>query len=521
MRTSAPLYGSTTPRIWTPPLVTGPPGPCGCGCALTPATSWGFSAVDFHQDVLGIRPLPWQRWLLIHALERLPSGRFRFRTVVTLVARQNGKTTIFVAKNLWKMYVLELPLIIGTAQTLEIAEEAWQAAVELAEATPELAAEIASVIKVNGKKTLKLANGSRWKIAAASRRGGRGLSGDDINLDELREQQTWDAWGAITKTTMARPDAQIWCLSNAGDARSVVLNDLVEKGRAAAAGDGDETLGLFEWSAADDVRCTCGQASHTLDCRLQDRSAWAQANPSLGYTITAEAIASALATDPEAIFRTEVLCQRVPDLRGEWQVIAQDEWEHVTDALSTTRGKVALAVDITPDRGLACIGVYGLRPDGLGHAEIVEHREGTDWVLPRLLQLVKRWQPVGVGLDIKGPAGSLLIPLKKAGLTLSQDLDAPGYGDLAIPSAQDVTAACGQFADAVRQQTFRHIGQDQLEEAVKGVRQRQLADAWAWGRRISSVDISPLVAVTLARWVFESRAHLVGANNYDVADSFG
>ncbi|GAA4568706.1 hypothetical protein GCM10023193_50810 [Planotetraspora kaengkrachanensis] len=73
---SPTLLGSTTPRLWTPPLVTGRRGPCGCGCALTPKTSLGFSCVDFARDVLGIELLPWQRWLLIHALELRPDGRF-------------------------------------------------------------------------------------------------------------------------------------------------------------------------------------------------------------------------------------------------------------------------------------------------------------------------------------------------------------------------------------------------------------------------------------------------------------
>jgi hypothetical protein len=55
------------------------------------------------------------------------------------------------------------------------------------------------VDRTNGKKALKLAHGSRWKVAAASRKGGRSLSADDVNLDELREHHSWDSWGAVTK----------------------------------------------------------------------------------------------------------------------------------------------------------------------------------------------------------------------------------------------------------------------------------------------------------------------------------
>jgi phage terminase large subunit-like protein len=268
------LLGSTTPRIFTPPLIAGRPGPCGCGCALTPKTSLGFSCADFAEEVLGFELIPWQRWLLIHALELRPDGRFRFRTVLVLVARQNGKTTLVEVKNLWKMFVLRVPLVIGTAQNLDVSEESWDKAVEIVESIPELFAEVprdGGVVRVNGKKSLKLIHGSRWKVAAASRKGGRGLSGDDVNLDELREHHTWDSWAAVTKTTMARRKAQIWAFSNAGDDRSIVLNDLQEKGRATVEDpSADSSLGIFEWSAPD-------------DCPIDDPNMWRLANPSLGY----------------------------------------------------------------------------------------------------------------------------------------------------------------------------------------------------------------------------------------------
>src|SRR5262249_34408672 len=56
-----------------------------------------------------------------------------------------------------------------------------------------------------------------------SRRSARGFSADLILLDELREHQTWDSWAAVTKTMMARPRAQTWAFSNAGDNLSIVL----------------------------------------------------------------------------------------------------------------------------------------------------------------------------------------------------------------------------------------------------------------------------------------------------------
>src|SRR5690606_23717928 len=163
---------------------------------------------------------------------------FRFRKIVVLVARQNGKSTLSQVLSLFFLYILGTDLILGTAQDLDTAEEVWDGALDIIEETPELAEKADKPIRVNGKKTIRLLTGERYKVKAANRRAGRGLSGDLILLDELREHQSWDAWGAITKTTMARPAAQIWALSNAGDATSVVLRYL-RKAAHAALGDPD------------------------------------------------------------------------------------------------------------------------------------------------------------------------------------------------------------------------------------------------------------------------------------------
>ena len=489
------LLGSTKPRIFTPPLVTGPPGPCGCGCALTPSTSLGFSALEFSDNPLGIGPIPWQRWLLIHSLELLPNGRFRFRTVIVLVARQNGKTTIVEVKNLWKMFILGIPLVVGTAQDLDQAEESWEHAVDIAEAIPELNSEIAKVDKTNGKKTLRLANGSRWKIKAASKKAGRGLSGDDVNLDELREHQTWLAWGAVTKTTMARANAQIWAFSNAGDDYSVVLNALQKQGRAAAKNPkgADPSLGYFEWSAPDDIKCTCGRPDdiHTADCRLRDRTAWAMANPSLGYTVTEEAIASALTTDPEQVFRTEVLCQHVPDMRPDWAVIGESAWRSLADSSSRRAGRVMFAIDATPGGTHAAIGVAGIREDDLGHLEVVDHRRGTSWLVDRAVALKERHGAPFV-VDPKGPAGFLISDLEEAGVEVIRT------------SAGDVADGTGSFIAATGkaegdEATFRYMPHPALDAAVAGAVTKPLGDGQRWDRRSPVVDISPLVAITLAR----------------------
>lgn len=513
--------------------MTGRPGLCGCGCALTPETSLGFSAVDFAREVLGIEPLPWQRWFLIHAGELLADGNFRFRTILVLVARQNGKTSIIEVKNLWKMYVLGVALVIGTAQNLDISEESWDKAVEIVESIPELQAEVVHVDRTNGKKALRLANGSRWKIAAASRKGGRGLAGDDVNLDELREHQNWLAWGAVTKTTMARPNAQTYAYSNAGDDKSVVLNTLQATGRALAAmaedaarralsvldiPEFDSSFGYFEWSAPDEVKCTCEDRSderpHAKTCRLRDRKAWAQANPALGYTITEQAIESALATDPEPVFRTEVLCQRVPDL--EEGIITPAQWSSIGDPKSRRKkdADCAVGVDISVLRDYATISVFGERPDGLGHLQLTDYivvSRSTEplgkRIVARMCEL-KKLDPVAFGMG-RGTYESIKEDLTAAGFKVPEDPKMPQRGDLAVTTAAEMAAACGQFIDAVRVRSFRQVPTQQGDDAIAGARTRQTGDTIAWARRDSEAEISPAGSFTVGRWAKFTRADAV------------
>lgn len=470
--------GREVPRVWTPPLRP-----------LTRKTSAGFECIDFAEQVLEIRLFPWQKWLLIHALELLEDGSFRFRTVVVMVARQNGKSTLMQVLSLWRMFVDGAPLIIGTAQNLDVAEEQWQGAVDMAESVPELDAELESVTKVNGKKQIRLQTGERYKVAAASRKGGRGLSGDLVLMDELREHKNWESWGAVTKTTMARLRAQVWAASNAGDRASVVLDYLRKMAHAAlgnpdeldvdvlsvdpdaTGADTDDLPGIFEWSA-------------TPGCSIWDRDGWEQANPSLGHPdgISERAIASAARTDPEAVFRTEVLCQWVDDVLSD-RIIPQEEWD--------------ARLDKNPERGAPTYALAGLdgpnaaasigASDGL-NVSIIEWHRGLVW-LPAKLSEVLAERPGRVLLDPRSPIGALI-----------SDLDVLGIDWDPITGTEHAQACVG-FLNAVLEGTgVAHSDQPVLNVAVAGAKSRPYGESWVWSQRHADIDISPLDAVTIARW---------------------
>lgn len=525
----AKLLGDEVPRIFTPPLRK-----------LTRRTSAGFACIDFAEDVLGLGLYPWQKFFLIHALELLPDGTFRFRTVVLLVARQNGKSTLAQVLALFFMYVRAARLVIGTAQNLDIAEEVWAGAVEIAEDCDELAAEIKRVNQTNGKKSLDLVSGERYKVQTASRRGGRGLSGDLILLDELREHQSWDAWGAITKTTMARELAIILALSNAGDASSIVLRYLRKMAHSAlgdpdginSSGLGmvelletvpdpdemelpeqdDDSLGIFEWSAPP-------------GCSLDDRAGWAAANPSLGYAITERAIASARKTDPEWVFRTEVLCQwndgttEGPFPPGSWEAGLDPE------SFIPPDNPVTFCIDTEHDRSRSFIAAAGRRADGGIHVEVVAARYGSAWTLDWLRERASPANPLRVVVQARGaPASGMIADLQEL-----ENVTVVEWG------GADLGGACGKFYDGVRAHVWTpdvsqgetiadrpvriwHLPQPVLELAAGTAVTKPLGDAWVWNRKASPYGAAPLMAVTGAAWDVLQPVETVPVSAYEAGE---
>jgi hypothetical protein len=169
---------------------------------------------------------------------------------------------------------------------------------------------------------------------------------------------------------------------------------------------------------------------------------------------------------------------------------------------------VCFALDVTPDRSAACIGTAGQRTDKRRHVEIVDHRRGTGWAAGRALELVTRHEASALVLDGGSPAASLLPALTELGFEVLHGPPPEDHrrkGPLCIVvNSKEHAQACGMFFDAAEQDALRHLGTDELATAAVGAVTRPLGDAWAWSRKSSALDISPLVTCTLALWGLES-----------------
>jgi hypothetical protein len=427
------------------------------------ATSAGQEAADLAASA-GLVLDPWQRLVLDGALGERPDGRWSAFEVGLLVSRQNGKGSILEARELAGLFLFGEQLIIHSAHEFKTAQEHFRRILALITNFDHLRKRVSRVRTSHGEEGIELTSGQRLRFVARTGPSGRGFSGDVIILDEAMILSP-AVMAALLPTMSARPNPQVWYTASAGFPDSDLLRAVRERGHAG----GDPRLAWFEWSAE-------------TGADLDDRSVWALANPAMGIRVPEEFVERERAAMPEVEFARERL--GIWDVGSLGQVIPVALWESLEDKTSNPSGNLAFALDATPDRSSASVGLAGRRPDGWIHVEVVENRPGVNWLIQRALELQQRWQ-APVFLDPAGPTGALMPALEAAGVTFVK------------LTAVDYKSACGAFFDAAMEHRLRHIGQPLLNSALGAARQRPLGDAWAWHRR-DYTDISPLVSVTNA-----------------------
>lgn len=447
-------------------------------CSVPPAPwSEGDRVADL-ADAAGLHLDDWERHVLEQGLGRRDDGMWAAFETALIVSRQNGKGAILEALELGALFLDDfgVDLILHSAHEFKTAAEAFRRIHGRIDAHPLFRRRVRQVHLQRGAESIEMRNGKRLRFIARSSGSGRGFSADLVILDEAYELGD-AAMAALLPTLSARPNPQIWYTSTAGNPGSVQLGRVRERGVRG----GDRSLAFLEWSVDPD----------SYD--PGDPREWARANPGLGIRITPEYVErerAALAPDEFARERLGVGSYPT-DLGDAWAVISRDRWAALADGGSAARDPVAFAAEVAqvaPYRRVSAIAAAGYRADGRVHAEVVEHRDGTDWVVPRLAELKRRHRPCAVVIDPSGHAGALIDDAAKAGVEAEKF------------TARDAAQAFGLFRDLADAGRLAHLGQADLDAAVAGAITRPLGDALAWDRRSPAVDISPLVAVTEAAW---------------------
>lgn len=470
---------------------------------------------------LGAPPMPWQKYVSDVALEIDPdTGLLAHREVGLSVSRQQGKTELCLAAQVHRSLAWQKQNIIYAAQHRSMARQRWEDEFwEKISGSP--LASRARIRKSNGNEAIIWpGTRSRMGITSNTEKAGHGPPLDLGFIDEAFAHEDDRLEQAFSPAMLTRAMAQLWWASAGGTTKSTWLNKKRETGRALIE---EMFAALAEDPAAQRPRTAYFEWYAPEDMPRDDPATWRATLPALGYTVTEEIIAAELekmAGDPGGFDRAYLNRTRKPTPPTDPNV-PKAAWPGAVEVGSKATADVALAVDVSQDRSHASIGVASLRADGRVHVELVDRRGGTAWVVPALLKLKKVRDPLLIAIASSGaPAGSLIDDLVKAGITAPENKDEPHRGHLAVLRTNDIVEACGQMADAMTQDLVRHIDQPPLTAAVNGARTRRIGDAWTLDRTKSLVDVSPFVAVTLARWALLTKGPAV-LDDYDIADSFG
>ena len=286
------------------------------------------------------------------------------------------------------------------------------------------------------------------------------------------------------RATKAERGPQVWYTGSAVDQEThdhgLVWSRVRERG---IAGD-DPDLTYFEWSLdfehPDDVP----------DEVALDPEYWRQVNFAMVHGRVTE---GHMQWERKALsdrgFKVELLgVGDYPATDGGADVlISWEEWMAVHDPDEVLLDPICVAYDVSPERHASVVAA-GRSETGKMMVEIVAARSGTGWLEERLVDLYRTHEIAEVVCDGFGPAAAIANRIDEAGITVKR-MDSGDYGK-----------ACGLFVDHVGERTIRHLGQTELDAAIRGAKARPLVDRWAWSRTKSTVNISPLVAATLALW---------------------
>ena len=420
---------------------------------------------------------PWQEYVMRGALGEDAAHKWVAGHVGLIVPRQQGKGSILEARELAGLFLFDEKLILHSAQHAKTSNNAFTRIMQLIQNTPDLDRQVQKVMTAHGDEGIYLKNGAALRFMARNGGSGRGFSADLIVLDEAYDLKQHEV-AAMLPTMAARPNPQLWFTSSAGMPQSEVLAGVRERGMNPAS----KGFAYFEWSAPDGAD-------------PDDIETIVIANPGFGRRLSAEHVQA----EREALGEDEFLRERcgIWEKVGGESFISEAAWSACLDpvvarmvadgeVVEQKLSRVALGVDVPPDRSFGSVCVSGVREDGSQFVELIARSEGTDWI-PGFLAEATEGRRVPVLADGMSAVASLGLELRRARVRVM------------YPTRDVYRKACGVMFDRVVQGKVAHQGQADLSAAVLGAQPSSFTEKlWVWTGGRSGVDVSPLVAATLA-----------------------
>ena len=375
-------------------------------------------------------------------------------------------------------------LLIHSAHEFPTANESFLKMASLFTEWDELRCKVKKIRYANGEQAIWLTNGARLLYKARTGGSGRGYrKADFLGYDEA-QHITAEHVGASGPTRLANRNPQAWYAGSGGFSTSVQAWKLRRLAMRAMAGLATPRLAYSEFTAQKWKLDADGKVQ-LENPAPDDRDGWAAGNPGFGRWVSEEAMETLSGELTDEVFLREILCCWEPD-PGDMVGVALPNWRALEDADSSVVSADSWALAVSPDRSFSAIGVAGRDRRGNLHVEVWRSDKGTEWVIETISAKYRK-KRIPIRIHQAGPESSFVMPLREAGVEVVEI------------STGDLARATGQLLDAAANSSLSHLGQRELDQAVAGGVLRSTPEGAAiWARRITSAEISPLVAVTVA-----------------------
>ena len=429
---------------------------------------------------LGTPALPWAAEVLDILFEFTPTAdgpAFRFREGVVTTPRQCAKSSLALGILIHRMTVLapaRQQLAVYSSQTGHDARRQFVDVFLPRVQRSRYGKQLSKVRRASGMEAMFFAD-SRIEAVSSNETAGHGRVIDLAVVDEAfadeddrREQALLPAM--LTRGAHTGGTPRLFTCSTAGTDTSTYLKRKVDTGRESVVQGDDGGIFYCEYSMPEGVD-------------LDDQVSWLAHHPGLaGGLISLAAIRHLRSTMTESEFRRAVANQWV---RVVQMLIPFDLWQAARDPVASPQHP-QFGLDLNPERTHSSI----VAADERGEVELIEHTAGTMWVAERCRQLLRAYPGSRLVVDAHGPAGSLIAELERV----------CGTRKMKVTNATELARASGMFFDGVTEGWLKVRPHLDLDMAVAGAKKRMRSDSFTWARNSATVDLSPLVAASLAVW---------------------
>lgn len=398
--------------------------------------------------------------------------------------RQSGKGDTIEVVELWDLVQRAARVLHTIHDAVLLATETQSRMLSLLDGHADLRRLKAREWKGTGQQMIEMRNGGTIWYRTRTGAGGRGIDEvDRVVVDEAQHAEHHHL-AAITPTQAVSANPQLNALgTGALEGKSHWWWSLRKQAKLGAG-----VLGWAGWSAQ---RWSIDAKGGVLleDVDPTNRALWWETIPGLVAGRTSiEFLERELAVLGPVSFAQEYLCVWAPPDGDEADhAISPDVWSGCEVKASSIVSNDCWAISVSPDRKWASIGIAGhSTAEGREHIECLERRPGTAWLVDRCVDV---WQAkrLPVLVHKSAPEAAFIAELVERGVGVTE-----------VPTST-VARATGRLIDLANAFRLAHLGQGTLDRALAGAVLRAGSDGAAvWDARKSSVEITPLSAVTVA-----------------------